>query len=187
MSRIGIFASQITRNLSTNSFESIQTVTVGSGGAASIDFTSIPSTYKHLQIRGIGRNLHTVTVDTIRLRFNGDTSTNYQMNSLYGYNGSLTTYTTTVVNQIPIANCAGNSAAANIFAPFVFDVLDYSNTNKAKTLKILAGIDTNSSSSEVDFNGAFWNNTAAISSMSFYCTTANLAQGTQIALYGVKG
>ena len=48
---LGVIASQITGHLSTNSFESIQTVTVGSGGQSSISFSSIPSTYKHLQLR----------------------------------------------------------------------------------------------------------------------------------------
>jgi hypothetical protein len=41
---------------STNSYESIATVTVGSGGASEVEFTSIPSTYTHLQIRALARN-----------------------------------------------------------------------------------------------------------------------------------
>ena len=41
------------------SYESIATVTVGSGGAASVEFTSIPSTYTHLQIRAIVRTNYT--------------------------------------------------------------------------------------------------------------------------------
>lgn len=32
-------------------YDSIATTTVGAGGAASITFSSIPSTYQHLQIR----------------------------------------------------------------------------------------------------------------------------------------
>jgi hypothetical protein len=38
------------------SFESIQTVTVGAGGASSISFTSIPATYASLQIRYLAQN-----------------------------------------------------------------------------------------------------------------------------------
>jgi hypothetical protein len=54
---LGIIASAITGNLVTTSYESIATVTVGGGGAATVAFTSIPATYTHLQIRGIGRSM----------------------------------------------------------------------------------------------------------------------------------
>jgi hypothetical protein len=49
---LGIIASAITGNLVTTSYESIETVTVGSGGSATVlTFSSIPATYTHLQIR----------------------------------------------------------------------------------------------------------------------------------------
>ena len=47
---LGIIASQ-DYNRVTNSYESIATVTVGSGGSSSLTFSSIPATYTHLQIR----------------------------------------------------------------------------------------------------------------------------------------
>ena len=49
-------------------FESIATVTVGGGGAASIEFTSIPGTYQHLQIRGIIGNGGDTTLRTLVMR-----------------------------------------------------------------------------------------------------------------------
>ena len=66
-SAYGLFSLQ-----STNSYESIQTVTVGSGGQSTISFTSIPSTYKHLQIRMLARATGASTVGLIR--FNSDAS-----------------------------------------------------------------------------------------------------------------
>jgi hypothetical protein len=48
---LGIIASAITGNLVTTSYESIETVTVGSGGSATVTFSSIPATYTHLQIK----------------------------------------------------------------------------------------------------------------------------------------
>ena len=50
---LGIIASSISGNLDANDFESIATVSVGSGGAANVEFTSIPATFTHLQIRAI--------------------------------------------------------------------------------------------------------------------------------------
>jgi hypothetical protein len=55
VSILGIIASS--RLAAVGDFESIATVSVGSGGAADVEFTSIPATYTHLQIRGIG-NCH---------------------------------------------------------------------------------------------------------------------------------
>ena len=67
-----------------NSYESIETVTVGSGGSATVSFTSIPATYTHLQIRGIAR---TATNVSLGLQFNSDTGSNYSRHFLNG-NGS---------------------------------------------------------------------------------------------------
>ena len=73
---------------STTSYESIATVTVGSGGAANVEFTSIPSTYAHLQVRAIFRNAN--ATDTTFMRINSDTGSNYAWHTLRG-NGSAVT------------------------------------------------------------------------------------------------
>jgi hypothetical protein len=71
--------------LSLGSFESIATVTVGGGGASSIEFTSIPGTYQHLQVRLIGRSSSTgATGNNFDLTLNGDTASNYAYHGLYG-------------------------------------------------------------------------------------------------------
>jgi hypothetical protein len=69
-----------------SSYESIATVTVGSGGSSSIDFTSIPSTYKHLQLR-IMANAN--ASNRICIAYNSDTNTsNYNSHYIEG-NGSV--------------------------------------------------------------------------------------------------
>ena len=71
-------------------FESIQTVSVGAGGSSSISFTSIPSTYKALQLRWIGQDNRGTTNDGVKVSFNSDTtSSNYYGHRVYG-NGSST-------------------------------------------------------------------------------------------------
>ena len=82
----GAIASGISGHLfnPTGSFESIATTTVGSGGTSSIDFTSIPSTYQHLQLRIISRVSNADTGDNIFLQFNGDTSSNYSWHYMEG-------------------------------------------------------------------------------------------------------
>ena len=51
---LGIIASSI-QGSKTTAYESIATQTVGAGGVASVTFSSIPSTYKHLQLRIMSR------------------------------------------------------------------------------------------------------------------------------------
>ena len=87
----GIFASQITGHLANNNFISLQTVNVGSGGVGSITFTSIPTTYTHLQIRGIVQtNRATYGIDEGYLTFNGDSGSNYAYHYMYGDGSSPT-------------------------------------------------------------------------------------------------
>ena len=75
----------------TSSYESIATVTVGAGGSASVEFTSIASTWTHLQIRGIGRTTRTDYVnDNIKININSDTGNNYTTHSLFGDGASAT-------------------------------------------------------------------------------------------------
>jgi hypothetical protein len=87
---LGIYASQISGHLfaPSGAYDSIATYTVGSGGAADVEFTSIPATYTHLQIRGIARSARSgETDDNIALQFNADTGSNYAHHDING-NGS---------------------------------------------------------------------------------------------------
>ena len=51
---LGIIASSQQGGISSTAYESIATVTLGSA-ASTINFSSIPSRYQHLQLRFIGR------------------------------------------------------------------------------------------------------------------------------------
>jgi len=86
---LGIVASQISGHLfaPSGAYESIATTTVGSGGASTITFSSIPSTYTHLQIRSINRNTRGLSgmVATLAMSFNSDvTAGNYYRHRLEG-------------------------------------------------------------------------------------------------------
>ena len=174
----------------SNSYESIATVTVGTA-QSSISFTSIPSTYKHLQIRGIGKWTFSSSADfsNLIIAFNSDTASNYSRHGITGNGSTAATgqtadsigYTTT---YIPGSVTAYN----NMFSAQVIDILDYANTNKYKTIKSLGGMDTNSSTyGYVSFGSVSWRNTAAITSISLTLDSVNFAQYSQYALYGIKG
>lgn len=170
-----------------SSYYSIETATVDSGGAASIEFTSIPSTYTHLQIRGIARDARTGVIgDYMDMQFNSDTGTNYSWHYVVG-DGSVSAAAGTSQSSISCYPVATASASSNVFGTFVIDILDYTNTNKYKTTRMLSGISNNGSGAEtIWFFSGNWRNTNAITSIKLTPGTPNFSQYTQFALYGIK-
>jgi len=182
----GIYASQISGKLSTNSYESISTVTVGVGGSSSITFSSIPSTYKHLQIRGIARTTEAVAANILNYRLNGDTGTNYAAHLLYGDGSAAGAFANTSLSYIYGAGIPGSSANASIFDAVVIDILDYTNTNKNKVVRSLGGYDANGSG-DIRMNSGVWLNTAAVNQITLTTGGANnFPQYSSFALYGIK-
>jgi hypothetical protein len=165
----------------TNSYESIATQVVGAGGAASITFSSIPGTYKHLQIRTFARTpSNTLAV----FQVNGDNGNNYAIHRING-NGS-----TVVANNTVSYNYGGVSltpSASDIFSAGIIDILDYANTSKTKVFKTLSGWDANGSG-QVEMRSSLWNSTSAITSLVFTTDSGgSFQQYTHFALYGIKG
>jgi len=168
-------------------FDSIATVTVGSGGSSTISFTSIPGTYKHLQVRGIGRTNRADVLDYYKIQFNTDTGSNYAWHQLYGSGATAASQVGTTATEIRAFRVAGANDAANIFGGQVFDVLDYANTNKYKTVRCLGGQDNNGSG-EISLSSGLWQNTNAITSIEIKPGGGtNWAQYTTFALYGIGG
>ena len=169
----------------TNSYESIATVTVGSGGSSTITFSSIPSTYQHLQIRGIGRSDRSgQPSDQIRYRLNGDTGSNYTYHELLGNGSSASAYGQG--SGVGIAGTiTGPTATASVFGTAVIDILDYADTNKYKTLRFLSGYDNNGSG-QILLGSSLWMNTAAVNSITL-AAIASYVQYSSFALYGIKG
>ena len=153
-------------------FYSIATQSVGSGGASSVTFSSIPSTYNHLQIRGISQSSADVYI-----RYNGDSGTNYSQHIMQG-DGSATSangFTNSTYSRIANSN-------PYQFAGIYLDILDYSNTNKYKTNRSFFGIDGNGSGVVGIWSGS-WRNTAAVTSITI---SGTFSQYSSFALYGVK-
>jgi hypothetical protein len=168
-------------------FDSLATVTVPSGGLASITFAAIPNTYKHLQLRGLARSTIAGAGNNIGMymQFNSDTTSNYNWHELAG-NGSITLaygQADTGMNMNPHCPRAGDTASS--FAGNVIDVLDYTNTNKNTTVRALAANDTNGGG-WVHLTSGLWRSTAAVTSIVLSLESSNFAQYSQFTLYGVK-
>ena len=184
---LGIVASQNYPRV-TNSYESIATVTLGSN-ATSVSFTSIPSTYTHLQIRAIARTDRSgvASGDWMKITFNSDTGTNYAFHQMQGDGASASAAASASSANMEVIRVAGAASTANGFGAVVFDLLDYANTSKYKTQRTLGGYDNNGAG-VVSLSSGVWMNTAAVTSITFVPGGGtNFVQYTSFALYGIKG
>jgi hypothetical protein len=186
---LGIMASSISGSKAvTNSYESIASVALTST-SSTITFSSIPATYKHLQIRsiatqGTGGSSGSDTFNTAR--FNGDSGSNY-VSHYVGGDGSSAFASATGTSS---SNCwfgIATSSTTSAFAANIIDILDYSNTNKYKTIRGLSGDDRNGAGFII-LQSALWMSTAAISSIVISAAGSPVLQAnSHFALYGVKG
>jgi hypothetical protein len=175
----------------STSFESIATVTVGAGGASNITFSSIPQTYQHLQIRCIDQQYYGANDwGYTALQFNGDTGANYSRHQIWGSGGGSVAAYATTGNYYAYAGFSALIAASaprtQYFATNIIDILDYSSSNKYKTVRALGGADFNGSGG-VGLISSLWPNTAAITSIVIPNINGTIQQNTSYALYGIKG
>jgi hypothetical protein len=167
-----------------SSFESIATVT-SSGGVSTLSFTSIPSTYVALQIRGSNLQSENGTTGSygFYIGFNSDTSTNYAQHEISG-NGTSPSASGTASSTPPIVGrYSRNSESAKGAA--IIDIHDYTSATKNKTLRSFAGLDLNGTGIIYTISG-LWMNTSAITSIQF-TGNGNWKTGSTFALYGIKG
>lgn len=166
----------------------IQRTTLASD-TATITFSSIPSTYKHLQIRILGRSTRAAANANMRIQINSDTGTNYSFHELYGTGASVAASGSASQIQTDVGRAPGTSITdTNIFGVAIVDILDYASTSKNKTVRSFYGYDSNSTSGEVGLRSGAWLSTSAVTSISLFpASTTNWLTKTTIALYGILG
>ena len=181
----GLFSSGAAAGGGT-SYESIATYSLSSAQSA-VTFSSIPSTYKHLQIRALTRDSGAGVYNTYKVTYNGDTASNYSVHAMYGQNIN-------TVDQFGNANQTGmvvyatpGAVASGIFGAQIIDILDYADTNKYKTQRSLGGVNENNDTNLLAFMSGSWRSTSAINSITITANGANFAQYSHFALYGIKG
>jgi hypothetical protein len=173
-------------------FVSIATTTVGSGGTANVEFTSIPSTYTHLQVRCFAQtNRATYGIDEANITFNSDTGSNYVRHLLYG-DGSATSASADT-SQTSMRTGSGNfgTTTGSNWGSAIIDILDYKNTNKYTTIRSLSGADCNGTvgglGGRVGLFSGLWLNTNAVTSIKLVPANGTLfSQYSHFALYGIR-
>lgn len=164
-------------------FDSIATV-AGNGSATTLSFTGIPSGYTHLQVRysflinGGGVNLPD-------MRINNDATSNYADHRLTGNGATVSAGARTGNQELPI-NAQSPGGDTTYPTAGVIDILDYSNTNKYKTVRTLLGCDKNGSGG-IDLRSGLWMSTSAITQLNFITQSGyEFKSGSIFALYGIK-
>lgn len=173
---------------SLSSFESIATAT-GTGLSGTITFSSIPSTYKHLQIRGIMKNTQNTNFeDVLNLQFNSDSGTNYAQHFLRGNGTAVAAGGAASNNKISYVAYFPylGKGTASTMGVVIIDILDYVSTTKYKTIRNMGGYDNNGDGF-ITVSSGLWLNTNAVTSISLIGDSSyNWQTTTTFALYGIK-
>jgi hypothetical protein len=154
--------------------------------ASQVTFDSIPQTFTHLQVRISGRDASATSVNSAFIILNGAFA-DYAVHSLFGNGTSAGSTGNTSQVLIPIGILPGTSASANIVGGIIVDILDYSDTNKNKTVRAIGGSDL-AGSGQVGLYSGFRVNTAAVTSVTLggaYTAPYQFAAGTKVDLYGI--
>lgn len=163
------------------SMTKIATVTVGSGGASSIDFTSIPGTFTDIVIVLSLRSTRTSAADDpVKIEINGS-ATGFTTRELLGLGSSAESNTRT--NRLYYSD--SNAATANTFSNATVYIPNYAgSTNKSYSVD---GVSENNATAAIqDIAAGIWANTAAITSLKFVSDTAsNFVQYSTATLYGI--
>ena len=170
---------------STSSFESIATAT-GTGSSGTISFTSIPSTYSHLQVRILGRGTVASVTQTAVLTLNNDTAANYANHGIIGDGATVQATGNASASNIARIYSVGNNATADIMSVGIIDIHDYASTSKYKTVRIFTGDDRNGAG-RTALSSGLWQSTTAVNRLDIITASANWTTTTTFALYGIKG
>jgi hypothetical protein len=171
-----------------NTFIKIASITVGSGGAANIDFTSIPQTYTDLMVVHSMRGANSGTISTVDVTFNNSTS-GYNNRSIFGTSTGVQPYAYLNLQYLWGGYYQGNGTTANTFGNGQIYIPNYANSTLAKTILIDQVSENNSTSENAVFttiNGGLWNNTAAITSVKLKNEYGDWLEHSTATLYGIK-
>jgi hypothetical protein len=164
-----------------NTFVKIASVTVGSGGASTIDFTSIPSTYTDLCLKVSGRGTQSATYATYEIKFNGAT-TPYALKQLYGSGTSAVSDQ----NSIRIAlDATGATATSNTFGNNEIYIPNYAGST-SKSVSLDGVTENNATEAYAELYAGLWDNTPAITSITLGMLTGSFVQYSTATLYGIK-
>ena len=188
---LGIMASAMSGNLfaPSGAYDSIATYSLSSL-TATVTFSSIPATYKHLQLRLLLRTDRGGNItDQPRLKLNSDTGANYTYHDLVGNGATASASGASAASTGNFGVCTAADAIASVFGTTIVDILDYADTNKYTTIRSMSAFDNNGTGGfpgQVFLASVAWLNTAAVTTIAINAI-GSYVQYSSFALYGIKG
>lgn len=169
-------------------YVALATTTVGSGGAANIEFTSIPNTYTDLLIKISSRSTENSggdVTDILRLRFNSN-ATNYSVRNLEGDGSGAYSYDWGIGSTYgAIGDTVATPSTANTFGNTEVYIPNYAGSNNKSFSSDSVG-ENNAATARVSFAATLWSNTSAITTITLTLAGGNFVQYSTATLYGIK-
>lgn len=157
---------------------------------ASVTFSSIPGTYRHLMVVWSGRGDNATASVGLIMQANGDTGANYD-SELYQFHGSSSG--PFVLESIGTATpTIGDMCAASATASFagggVIEIQNYAGTTFMKQATGRSAFKTANATGNVnhEVESWFWRNSAAINALKLFPSAGNFTAGTVLQLYGMN-
>ncbi len=166
-----------------NTYQLIASVTVGAGGAATMDFTSIPATYTDLVIKLSGRSARAgQQADNLFITFNA-TTTGYTTRNIMGNGSSASSASYSIRYASNAVDAAGSTAST--FSSHEIYIPNYTSANY-KSFSADSVSENNATAAQSDLYTGLWSNTAAITSISLLPEVSTWVQYSTATLYGIK-
>jgi len=161
----------------------IASTTVGSGGAATVTFSSIPQTYKNLIIKVSARNSRSAGEAELRWTINGNGAS--YANRLVQGNGGSVSGGTTGTTYFYSGEITAATATANIFGSADIYIPDYTG-GKYKNVSAETVSENNAAGAYTTLTNGLWSNTEAITSIAFYYSGGDWTQYSTFTLFGTN-
>jgi hypothetical protein len=166
-------------------FTKIATVTVGSGGASSIDFSSIPATYTDLCVY-LSTRL-TVADNSLNLTINANTGSINNFRYLAGSGSAASSASRTSSNLYDSIISNRSTWTANTFDNQMVYIPNYTSSNN-KSMSHDGVAENNATAAWAQLTAIMIADTNAITSLKVYYsgTSNDIAQYSSATLYGIK-
>ena len=167
-----------------NTYTKIASVAVGSGGATSIDFTSIPATYTDLKIVYSARI--TAADVNISMRINGSSSSIYSGRYLQGTGSGTASGSWSAANKDNFVIANSSAYTASTFSNVEIYLPNYTSSNN-KSYSVDEVTENNATAAVMFLNAGLFSSSSAITSFTFfYAGTTDIAQYSTATLYGIS-
>jgi len=166
-----------------NTYFLIASNTVGSGGTAQVDFTSIPQTYTDLLIKTSVNN--GTNLDVVLMRFNSNSSSIYTQKVLRGTGSAASSYSNTGWSPATSFGLSYSGDTASTFSNNEYYIPNYTDSNY-KSISNDSVHEANATGAwQILYTGLF-SDTTAITSINLISSGVNFGQYSTFYLYGIK-